>query len=264
MGAMLETDVNSSDGSSVRAFVGSPRRVTPPPAGSVSLSLLRRFELRVDDQPVEIPLGSQRVVAFVALARRRVGRIFLAGNLWIDSSEERAAAALRTALWRLGRPASAVVCAHGPWLSIDPVVEVDVDIATHSARQLLDQTDYAEPATALSQLRDDGDLLPDWYDDWVLIERERFRQLRLHALEALCHRLCSDGRYAQASEAGLAAVAAEPLRESAHRALIAVHLAEGNACEAVRQYRVCRDLLDGELGLEPSPQLQLQVAHLRT
>jgi len=39
-----------------------------------------------------------------------------------------------------------------------------------------------------------GDLLPDWYDDWVLIERERFRQLRLRALEALCERLPRAGR----------------------------------------------------------------------
>jgi DNA-binding SARP family transcriptional activator len=102
----------------------------------------------------------------------------------------------------------------------------------------------------------------DWYDDWVILARERFRQARLHALEALCLSLASSGRYAEAAEAGLAAVAGEPLRESAHRALIQAHLAQGNPGEAIRQYRLCRRLLHEQLGLEPSPQLDELVGAL--
>ena len=100
------------------------------------------------------------------------------------------------------------------------------------------------------------DLLPDWYEDWVALERERFRQLRLHALEALCARLTAAGRFGAAVQAGLAAVAGEPLRESAHRILIRAHLAEGNPGEAVRQYHLYRRLLAGELALEPSPAIR--------
>ena len=80
------------------------------------------------------------------------------------------------------------------------------------------------------------DLLPDWNEDWVLIERERFRQARLHALEALCDRFSEAGRMMPAIQAGLAAVTADPFRESAHRALIRTHLREGNRSEALRQY----------------------------
>ncbi|HEY8828234.1 MAG TPA: bacterial transcriptional activator domain-containing protein [Jatrophihabitantaceae bacterium] len=100
-----------------------------------------------------------------------------------------------------------------------------------------------------------GDLLPDWYDDWVLIERERFRQLRLRALEALCERLARAGRIGEALDAGLLSVAGEPLRESAHRALVRVHLADGNAGEAIRQFRLCRRLLRDQLGIEPSERM---------
>jgi len=100
------------------------------------------------------------------------------------------------------------------------------------------------------------DLLPDWYDDWVLVERERYNQLRLHAIEALCHHLTAAGHHAEAIDAGLAAVRAEPLRESAHQVLIRAHLAEGNRWEAVRQYERCRRLLLDELGVEPSRALQ--------
>jgi DNA-binding SARP family transcriptional activator len=99
-------------------------------------------------------------------------------------------------------------------------------------------------------------LLPACYDEWVLTERERFRQLRLHALEALCDRLTARGRYGEAIDAGLAAVCAEPLRESGHRAVIKAHLAEGNNAEARRQYETYRKVLRDELGVEPSPGLR--------
>ena len=98
-------------------------------------------------------------------------------------------------------------------------------------------------------------LLPDWYDDWVVIERERLRQLCLHALEQLSADAREQGRYAQATEAGLGAVALEPLRESAHRAVIEAYLAEDNASEALHHYRLFERMLDTKLGLRPSPRL---------
>jgi len=77
----------------------------------------------------------------------------------------------------------------------------------------------------------------------------------LHALDTLCERLTTGGRLEEALEAGLCAVAAEPLRESAHRAVVRVHLEEGNTAEAIRQYRLCRRLLKEQLGVEPSPRM---------
>ena len=101
------------------------------------------------------------------------------------------------------------------------------------ARQLLEgrQTlDDLSPASFAA------DLLPSWYDDWVIVERERLRQIRVHALEELSRRLAAGHRYGDAIDAALAAIAADPLRESAHRRLIEAHLAEGNVSEAIRQY----------------------------
>ena len=77
----------------------------------------------------------------------------------------------------------------------------------------------------------------------------------MHALEALASRLHAAGRWGEAANAAGAAVRAEPLRESAHAALIKVHLAEGNQSEAVREFTRYRALLHTELGLEPTPQL---------
>jgi DNA-binding SARP family transcriptional activator len=104
--------------------------------------------------------------------------------------------------------------------------------------------------------------LPDWYDEWLLIPRERFRQLRVHALEELAIVLADEGRFAEAVEAGLAAVAADPLRETAHRALILAHIAEGNRQEAARQLAVARSLLVRHLGVDVSPGLVRLVQRL--
>lgn len=233
-----------------------------PPAAPASLSLLGSFEVRLDGQRVGVPFSAQRVVAFLGLHPGRRTRVFVAGHLWMDIGEDRAAASLRTALWRLGLPSSRLVCCDGRSISLRSAVEVDVDACTRVARVLLDDETAPIPSGALARLRDAGDVLPDWYDDWVLIERERHRQLRLHALECLSARLSAGGRHAAATEAGLAAIAGEPLRESAHRTLISAHLAEGNRGEALRQYRVCCGLLDRDLKIGPSPALQSLIAPL--
>jgi DNA-binding SARP family transcriptional activator len=104
-----------------------------------------------------------------------------------------------------------------------------------------------------------GELLPGWYDDWVMVEAEDWRQLRLHALETLAGRLVDEERFGDAAASALAAVRAEPLRETARGALIRVHLAEGNQSEAIREYDRYRDLLLTELGLEPTDKLRQQL-----
>ena len=92
------------------------------------------------------------------------------------------------------------------------------------------------------------DLLPGVYEDWAIVERERIRQRMLHALEMLSHRLVSVGRYADAIEAALTAVSADPLRESAQRALIEAHAAEDNWGEARRSFECFRTLIRREPG----------------
>jgi DNA-binding SARP family transcriptional activator len=104
-------------------------------------------------------------------------------------------------------------------------------------------------------LDDALDLLPGCYDDWAIIERERMRQRMLHALEALSRALTTKGRYGEAVEAALTAIVAEPLRESAQRALLEAHLAESNLIEARRDFLAYRNLVRRELGVEPSVEL---------
>jgi DNA-binding SARP family transcriptional activator len=234
--------------------------VTSCDGGRVRLSLLRGFELRDCDRLVRVPLSAQRLIAFLALHGRPLQRLYVAGSLWLDCTQEHANANLRTALWRLRRPGCAVVSATAMELSLAPNVAVDVHETEGAARRVLAHTGAQSD---LERLCVAGDLLPGWYDDWLLIERERLRQLRVHALECLCDDLASRGEFAAATAAGVSAVAAEPLRESAHRVLIRAHLAEGNAAEAIRQYRLYRTLVRSQLGIEPSRQLRDLMRGLR-
>ncbi len=235
-------------------------RVRVPVMGEARLQLLGGFELAIGQRPVALPLNSQRLLAYLALGGRPATRSHVAGSLWADLTEERATARLRSALWGIRRHHGWLVAPQGDLLALDPRVAVDVREAFAMARDVADQPAGAAAhqdidVSAITRLTSAGELLPDWDDDWVLGRRERLRQVRLHALEALSGRLARAGRFGRAVEVALAAVEADPLRESARRALIGVHVAEGNLAEAISQYRIYRSLLLEELGLEPSQQM---------
>ena len=227
----------------------------------LTVGLLDGFRLELNGRGFEVPLGVQRLIAFLAVHNRPLQRLFVAGNLWIDSGEERANANLRTALWRLPHVGVRLIDSTRTQLALAPDVAVDLHESTARARQLLRHEGSLRLGDT-DAARLGCDLLPDWYDDWVLIERERFRQLRLHALETLCAELAAADRYGAAVEAGLACIAGEPLRESAHRALIKAHISEGNSGEAIRQYHLYRRLVLNKLGLAPSREMQLIVKSL--
>ena len=228
---------------------------------AMQLSLLRGFEVRRNGVVVSLPPSSQRLVAFLALHDRSLRRSYVSGTLWLDSSDARANANLRSALWRISGPSGdRLVAASSTHVRLDPEVVVDFHRTYQRARAIVDAADPALVAD-LSELDDFADdLLPDWYEDWIVVERERFRQVRLRALDRLAEHLVSGARYGDALKVALAAVRTEPLRESAHRQAIRAHLGEGNIGEAVRQYRTYAALLGREIGAKPSPAMEALIA----
>lgn len=225
--------------------------LVPQPTG-IRVSLSGAFELSRNGESIELATPAQRVLAFLALHEQPVRRNHVAGVLWLDSNEERAAGSLRSALWRIRQCGGEIVESTQRGLRLSAAVGVDVRDTIAWARRVGDRT-HAVADDDMLRAFGGGELLADWYDDWVLLERERLRQLRLHALEVLTGRLVTVGRYGDALEVALVALRSEPLRESAHRAVISVHLAEGNRSEALRQFGTYRDLVRSQLGVEPSP-----------
>jgi DNA-binding SARP family transcriptional activator len=219
------------------------------------LALLGGFELRVDGAVVTLPASGERLLALLAIHQRPASRSWVAGVLWPDRDEARAAACLRSTLWRLRQPTVELIAITGDRLAIAEAVEVDLHQARTSAWRVLNAVGALDHPDQVPPELVAGDLLPDWYDDWVLIEQERVRQLRVHALEELSSALTAVGRAAAAVDAALLAVRCDPLRETAQGALLRAHLAEGNRADAVRQYRAYERLLATELGVTPSAEL---------
>lgn len=243
-----------------RTSVPVERTLSRRPTDPVRLSLLRGFKLHRGREVARLPRNAQRVVAFLALQDTPLRRDHVAQCLWLDVPESRAAANLRTALWRIHQLDYPVIESERDQIQLADSVAVDLRDVTAKARRLIEMG--YQDGTDLSVGSLEAELLPGWYEEWVLFEQERFRQLRLHALEALCLRLVHANRYAEAVQAGLTAVASEPLRETAQAALISAFLAEGNAVDAVRQFRAYRHQLQESLGLDPGPQLTELVSSL--
>jgi DNA-binding SARP family transcriptional activator len=231
-----------------------------PPGCSRQLRLLGGVHVVAGERRMEIPEGSRRLLVYVALQRRRADRRQVAGALWPVGGDERAAGNLRSALWRLRGAGLDLLDGDHGFLVLSRDVTVDVEeVSAWAGRLITDRPgplDLTVPTGWLGAL----DLLPGWYDDWALIERERMRQRMLHALEALTRHLTLRARHAEAIDVAMVAVEAEPLRESAQRVLVEAHAAQSNHVEARRCFALYRRMIRRELGVDPSPELTALVA----
>ncbi len=226
-----------------------------------ALRLLGGFSLAIDDRVVPLPRAEQRLLACLALADRPRPRSSLAGQLWPETTESHAMGCLRTALWRLRHVDDGLAQGLGDQVGLGASVMDDVHELTVLAHHFLEAPSEANELR-LVELARAGELLPEWDEDWLAPERERVRQLRLHALERFSERLAEAGSYGRAVEIGLALVADDPLRESARRVLIRAHAGEGNLHEALIQYLAYRDVMRDELDIDPSPQMEALAVEL--
>ena len=186
------------------------------PRSGCRVTLLGGFRIRSHDRVVELPLGAQRLVSDLALEDSWATRVHAAEMLWPDSRRRQAAANFRTALWRVrGQVGDGVVwtepgrlaCLHG---------QVDAQDVAEEARALISAPvnhDAEVPAVNAGTVsRLSMRLLPGWYDDWVVLEQERWDQLRLYALEAAAEVFLCRGQHVLALEAGLVAARSEQER----------------------------------------------------
>ncbi|MFE9612630.1 BTAD domain-containing putative transcriptional regulator [Streptomyces sp. NPDC006012] len=251
------------------------------------MTLMGGFDLRYAGRSVPVAPAGRRLLSLLVLSRRTLTREHVAGRLWPDTCGDRAAGCLRSALWRLPRPERPLVVATVSTLQLSPDITTDLAAVEDTLQRVMAWSERSvPPGPSEPPWRHDGydtapppdlaqadhalssDLLPEAWDEWVIVERERLHQMRLHALESLARGHRSAGRFGRALDAALRAVAGEPLRESAHRQVIETYLAEGNTGAALRHFGELRELLRTELGLEPSPALcrrmDSAVAALRT
>lgn len=203
--------------------------------------------------PVRLALPARRILAYLSLRGQPVTRRVAAADLWPDVTDDVARTNLRRAVWHV--PAG-WVDSLGDELHLR--AHTDVAQAQAAAARALDG---AELTLAEITLLSD-DVLPGWDEEWVLPLQDAFRLLRVQALEAACRSMTASGHLALAIQAGAAALAAEPLCESAAEALIDAHLAQRNRYQAAQCFRTLAGHLHRELGVPPSPALRSRLQDL--
>jgi DNA-binding SARP family transcriptional activator len=225
----------------------------------IELQLFGWWNLQSGGVSVTLGHREQRLIALLALRGSRP-RSHVAGTLWPDTTDARALTSLRAAVLQIRRHVADLLDVGRTTIGLRPGVHVDVADLHRCVDEVTTGPDV-DAAGAMNLLQH-ADLLPGWYEDWVLFERERLQHLRLRALEELAVTELSRGDTALAVEAAGAAIAIEPLHETAHELVIRGHLQAGNRAAAVRAYHLFRRRLAKELGIPPSPTLAALVEPL--
>lgn len=240
-----------------RARIGSADAQVAEDAGCpLLIRVIGNFELLDRGTRLSLSLSAQRLLAVLAVADKPLSRANVAAQLWPKLAHQRAQATLRSTLWRLRSRVPAAIVAMRGELRLAHGVMTDIRAVRHMIESLLDDSlrpKYADLMLA-SRMNLREDLLTTWADEWIGPEREAHNQLRVHALEALAYRLIDADCRGKAIDAALAAVRADPYRESAQAAAVLAYLAEGNLREARRRVDQYRELLRQDLDAEPSPE----------
>lgn len=227
-------------------------------SGELALDLLRPWRLRRDAAVVHLAVRQQRLIAALAVHGPSL-RHYLIGLLWPDYPEPKGLESLRVSVHLASRQVPGLIVNDGKLLSLNELVAVDLHRARAQTRALHDGGAERDTVNCLIELRD-AELLPGWYEDWVLSEQSRLRQDRLRAFTASARRSLERGQPELAELAASAAVDLEPLDETAVRYLLAAQLQEGNCAAALRVYRRYREQLEQDLHLQPSERLRSLMA----
>jgi DNA-binding SARP family transcriptional activator len=222
------------------------------------LCLLGEFTLTAGNRRIDVPLVSQRVIAFVALNHTPPSRGRICGMLWPDTDGAQSAACLRTAIWRASLGGYSVLSSFQDRLALADNVRSDVAAAEAIMAGMSQDPGYVPDIEGQALFC--GELLPTWDEEWLIAPRERIRNQHVHVLERLCAVHAQLGNFDRAIDAGLAAVQADPLRDRAHAELLRAYIADGHRARAVRHFRSYAAMLDAELGIDPDPEVAELVA----
>ncbi len=228
----------------------------------LEVRLLGAFEIECDGKPITLPSRfAQSLFAYLILNPATPHRREkLAGLLWPDSSEERARASLRHELWRI-RKALASTSAKDALLAdeISVAFAPSVGYAADVQRlaQMAEDAAIPELTSGLQVYR--GELLPGFYDEWLVVEREHLQLIFEQHLERLLRLLEGERRWAEMIDWAERWLSLGQNPEAAYRALMLAHAGLGDRAKVLAAYERCTQALHA-LGLEPSEELRALTA----
>ncbi|MGI9258917.1 MAG: BTAD domain-containing putative transcriptional regulator [Gammaproteobacteria bacterium] len=232
----------------------------------LQICLLGGFQARIDDRRVTLASKkAQALIAYLAVERDRPqARETLAELLWGDTREERSRHNLRQTISNIRRIHESLIETDGQDIRLDlRICEIDVV----EFEQLAGNDDAPALRRALDLYR--GDLLhgvnprEPAYEEWLRLARVRYRKLACATARQLADRYQEADSLDDAAAALNDLLAVDPADERAHRELMTVLEKLGRRSDALRQYQLCREALEHELGALPDRKTQALFASMQ-
>jgi DNA-binding SARP family transcriptional activator len=217
---------------------------------TIRLELLGHWKVSIGGQSIQIGLRQQRLLVALVMHGTR-SRRFLAGLLWPKCTESHAQGSLRAAVFTLARRCPGAVMCHGTNLALNEHVDVDL----HRLRRILSRSEPFVPSSEEGRWLLDRarvELLPGWYDHWVISEADRLSEDYLAFVEVQARTALLQGNPSQALLLARIARRLDPLRESAVRLQLQGHLDLGNQIDAQHEFTDYCAVLAHEVGAKPS------------
>jgi DNA-binding SARP family transcriptional activator len=240
------------------------------------LEMLGELRLSLGSRLLSISKKGQALLCYLAVTGQPHSRDVLAGLLWSDFPEQRARANLRDTLSDLHRtlPHHLIIERHTIAFIDDPS-QTWIDSAVFQSQveqvqQVLRKTPSPAmlPVELVKQLEGAvnyyrGEFLTGFYvrraavfEEWLVGQRERLRQLAVEALQIVAAYFTSSGDYPTGLRYARRLLALDPWREEGHRLLMRLLALSGQQSAALKQYESCRQILMDELGLEPASETE--------
>ena len=232
----------------------------------LEVRLLGKFDVRYDGKSIAITSRpAQSLFAYLILnASAAHRREKLAGIIWPDSLEETARDNLRHALWRIRKAldsASATRFLHADNLSIKFETSLEYWLDAAELEKLSEQASADELMAVLSEYQ--GELLPGFYEEWVVLEREHLYSIFEHHMARLMSLLQEEKRWLETLDWAERWIKLGQKPEPAYRALMSAHTAKGDMSKVVATYERCVKSLN-EFGIEPSEQTKQLYKNLKS
>lgn len=229
----------------------------------LTFKLLGQFDIRWEDRPLVLPSRAAQTLAAWLLLHPGIAhrREYVAGLIWPESTEKNARGNLRHALWELRAylPAGYIRADRMTiaWRT-DAVYQTDLDVlAGHREDdETVERIEQAVGAYA-------GELLPGFYEEWVVLEREWLHTVFERKIARLLHLLLQEKRWQALLRWAEHWIALGQTPEAAYRGLMAARAGLGDVTGALSAYQRCVEALKRELDVPPSPETERLYADIR-
>ncbi len=273
----------SARGVAPEAVLGAIEEATPRPSSAdleapmpVARSALRarffgHFEMFCNGEAVTLRRNGKALAILkylLAHRTRSVSQDHLMGWLWPESNLKKARWSLNSAIHVLRKllsrcPSPATmnyILLEEGYYRLCPTVRVETDIdefdVSYEQGRRLEKTHRTEEAAAeyekaIELYRGDY-LVEDLYEDWTMVERERLANAYVDMLDRLAVHYMESGQPQESIRSCYKLLEKDRCHEDSYRVLIRCYVSLGLRGRALRQYRLCEEILRRTYNMEPS------------